>query len=196
MKTYKTTETQVTVLGRIKSLGYKASWWGPNGSATRIYLKFRKDVKCWIEFDEPDDCDGAALKIYIADCGQHANWYKAQKKQIMDWAANAFQAATGQIQTEQQPNVVIEEEAEGLTVGQQVKFLTGGQPGEDNDEREIKGIVLSVRRQPAPSGTIGEDEEVEVVIDTQDGLDHLPLYTWRGILRYGSGAQVVRRPLN
>jgi hypothetical protein len=196
MKTYKITSKQTKLLEQIKSLGYKAGWWGPNGNATRLYLNYRKDIKCWIEFDEPEECYGAALKIYIADCGQHPNWYKSQKQKIREWAADAFQAATGQILTEQQPNVVTEEEAENLEIGQEIKFLTGGQPGEDNPERTITGVVKSVQRQPAPSGTIGQDEQVEVVIDTKDGLGDLPLYTWRGILRYGSGAQIVRRPLN
>jgi len=196
MKTYETTKKQDELLEQIKSLGYKARWWGPNGIATRIYLNYRKDVKCWIEFDEPEECDGAALKVYIADCGQHPNWYKTQKQKVMDWAVNAFQASTGQIKTEQQPNVVKEEEAELLEIGSKVNFLTGGQPGEDNPEREIVGIVKDVRRQKAPSGTIGQEEEVVVEIDPQDGREPWPLYTWRGILRYGSGAQVVRKPMN
>ena len=196
MKTYKTTEKQAELLKQIESLGYRASWWGPNGNATRIYLNFRKDVKCWLEFDEPEECEGAALKVFIADCGQHANWYKGQKHKVMEWASDAFQAATGQLKTEQQPNVVTEEEAESLEIGQKVVFLTGGQEGEDNPEREFVGTIISVIRKPADPGTIGQDEEVQVVLDLGDDNGDLPLYTWRGILRYGSGAQIVRRPLN
>ncbi len=192
MKNYELTKTQTDLLRRIEEIDYKAAWWGPNSHATRIYLRFRKDVKCWLEFDDPENCEGVTLKVYIDDCGQHPNWYKGQRAKVKGWAADALQEAVGQRSVEQLPTAVIESQAELLQPDSHVQFLTGGQPGEDNDERAITGTIVSVRRQPAPTGTIGDAEEVIVTLHPDDNSSDYNLYTWRGVLRYGSGAQIVR----
>ncbi|MBN2591619.1 MAG: hypothetical protein JXA96_17265 [Sedimentisphaerales bacterium] len=199
MKTYKLTEKQEKIIVKLTEAGFDACWWGRGEIAERIYLNgYRKDVKCWIEFDDPSDLDGAALRVYVEECGQHRNWYITQAQKARGYFVNAFQIVTGHKQAEENPNVITEKEAENLRVGTQVNWLTGGQGGESNPERDLVGVIKSVTHKPAPVGTIGQTEQIEVVIgkSLEDNSADIPLYTWRGILRYGSGAQVVRCPLN
>jgi hypothetical protein len=194
MKTYQLTEKQEAIVEQLNEAGFHARWWGRGSEAERIYLNgYRKDVKCWIEFDDPADLEGAALRVYVEDCGQHANWYKSQIAKARAHFADAFQIVTGQINSERAESAITESEAEALEVGSQVNWLVGGQSGDANDERTLNGTVISVTRKP--SDKIGDDELVEVVIDRIDEFakGECPLYTWRGVLRYGSGAEVVRK---
>ena len=63
--------------------------WGADKGKPRIYMSFRKDIKVSFQFndfpngDESDLLGGASLSIFIEDCGQHANWYAGQSKQVV-----------------------------------------------------------------------------------------------------------------
>jgi len=195
-KQYNLTAKQIEVIAKLQALRYKAAWWGRTNEAERIYLRYRRDVRCYVEFDEPQTLEGAALRVFIKDCGQHANWYRSEKQKIKEWASNALLTISGQAEAEAMPNVISEAEAEALEPGQHVEWLTGGEPGAANPERTIDGTVVAVRRKSAPAGTIGNDEQVVVELAADDGGNNFQLYTWRGSLRYGGGAQVVRKPLN
>ena len=87
---------------------------------------------------------------------------------------------------------VTEAMAGALVVGEQVRFVTGGQPVDDNPEREINGKVIRIERKTALPGTLFNKEQVVVEVDPEDGGGAFHLYTWDGLLRYGGGAQVVR----
>ena len=63
--------------------------WGADKGRPRIYMDLcmdlRKDVTAYFYFpDYPDGSDrllgGAAVNLYVKDCGQHKNWYKGQQK--------------------------------------------------------------------------------------------------------------------
>jgi len=59
--------------------------WGADRGMPRIYMDLRKDVTSYFYFpDYPDGSDrllgGAAVSLYVKDCGQHKNWYKGQQK--------------------------------------------------------------------------------------------------------------------
>lgn len=180
------TEKQTAIVAKLAAAGIDARWWGRGDQGERIYLNGhgRRDVKVWIEFDDPGEVAGAALKVKIDDCGQHPNWYAGQRAKFMADFAEAFQIVTGQAAAEKSDAAVTEAQAEALTVGAAVTFFTGGATGDSNDERQIEGTVTAVRRQP---WSICQDEEVIVELDSG-----AQLYTWRGILRCGGGAQVVR----
>ena len=75
-------------------IGGKA--WGIDKYKPRIYLQYRRDVNCYFSFPDavyPDgdtdvedtagDIGGSRLNVYIDDCGQHPNWYKKQKSDVM-----------------------------------------------------------------------------------------------------------------
>jgi hypothetical protein len=49
------------------------------GSMQRIYMPLRrKDAKVYFDFADGID-GGAALKVWIDDCGQSASWYSSQR---------------------------------------------------------------------------------------------------------------------
>jgi len=108
MKNYKLTEKQEKIIESLKEAGFEAAWWGRTEIAERIYLNYHKNVKCYVTFDDPAELDGAALKVYIEEFGQHSNWYKSQAQKIREWAVEAFQIITGQKQAEQNQTVVTE----------------------------------------------------------------------------------------
>jgi hypothetical protein len=120
--------------------------------------------KVWIQFDDVLDCTGAAQRMRLA--------------------------ATGRMEAEVLAGTVTEAEAEAWKPGQHVSLITGGAPGDSNPERRIEAEVLAVRRQPSDS--IGQDTEIRVEIRTAETAYPWELYTWRGVLRHGSGAQPVR----
>jgi hypothetical protein len=189
MKSYTLTAAQESAISRLAAVGVTGRWWGRGSNAERIYLdNGRRDVKVWIEFDDPAECYGAALKVRIEECGQHANWYASQTAKIRERFIDAFQALTGQLNDETATAAVSEEQAEALVVGQEVTFYHGGDESSSNDERKCTGKVVRVERKPSDS--IGDDECVEV--EVEDGGSHFIFYTWRGILRCGGGAEVVR----
>ncbi len=192
MKKYKLTEAQETAISRLAGVGVEGRWWGRGDEPERIYFDAgRRDAKVYVEFDDPRECEGASLKIRLDDCGQSAKWYTSQTAKLRARFMDAFQALTGVLVVETAERVVTETEAETLAVGTQVDWYSGGHDGESNDERPISGTVLAVRREPAPAGTIGETEQVVVELDAGDGGAPYLLYTWRGVLRYGAGAEVV-----
>jgi hypothetical protein len=64
--------------------------WGADKGKPRIYMPSSKDRKVYFEFPDYPTGDlhfplgGAALRIYIDDCGQHPNWYAGQKKRVIE----------------------------------------------------------------------------------------------------------------
>lgn len=50
----------------------------------RIYMNYRKDVKAFFNFTNPNDLTEFEFKIQINECGQHKNWYSSQKQQILE----------------------------------------------------------------------------------------------------------------
>jgi len=181
------TEKQIAIIAKLAGAGFTARWWGRGVTAERIYLNGhgRRDVKVWLEFDDPANVAGAALKVRIDDCGQHPNWYAGQRAQFMADCAEAFQIITGQAEAEKASSTITEAAAEALSIGTAVIFFTGGEPSDSNSEMKIEGAVTKVYRERAPQ--IGQDENVVVELD-----NGYSFYTWRGVLRYGGGAQVVR----
>ena len=72
------TPTAEKIIERAKQAGIEASYW-EKGNKFRIYAKaHRRDVKVFLELDDAD-ATGAALKIFIDDCGQSPNWYASQR---------------------------------------------------------------------------------------------------------------------
>jgi len=72
---------------------YAARWWtNPRNGEERLYLNYRKDVKVYVVFDDAGELAGAALRVYVDDCGQHGNWYAAEKQKAAKWAAAAMLA--------------------------------------------------------------------------------------------------------
>jgi hypothetical protein len=183
------TEKQASIIAKLEAAGINARWWGRSDAGERIYLNGhgRRDVKVWIDFDDAADVRGATLKVRIDDCGQHPSWYAGQRTKFMADYAEAFQIVTGQSEAEKTSAAVTELQAEALSIGTTVSFFTGGEPSDSNPEMQIDGTVTAVRREAAPKGTIGQDHQVIVELD-----NGYSLYTWRGVLRYGGGAQVVR----
>lgn len=189
------TEKQTATVAKLEAAGIHARWWGRDGQGERIYLNGhgRRDVKVWIEFDDAGEVHGAALKVRIDECGQHPKWYASQRAQFMSDYAEAFQIVTGQAEAEKSTAAVTEDQAANLVPGTRVEFYTGGEPSDSNNEAKITGIVRFAARKACDQ--IGETENV--VVTLQDGeyagqpFDRLELYTWRGVLRYGSGAQTV-----
>lgn len=191
MKTYNLTKKQTEVVDALEDAGFPATWWGRGELAERIYFQeLPMTHKAYITFDNPSALEGAALKIHIKDCGKPTNWYLAQKEILKDRLSEAFQIVTGRKASEQNPKAITEKQAEELAVGATVEFITGGE-GESNAERALVGVVKKVSREPAPAGTIGQTEQVVVILE--DSAGEFALYTWRGFLRYGSGAQIVRQ---
>lgn len=87
-------------------IGGKA--WGLDKGKPRIYMPSRRDCKVYFDFPAPAyaspedeingavDLGGAALRVYIDDCGQHPNWYASQKAKMIAARAKdslAIQAA-------------------------------------------------------------------------------------------------------
>lgn len=68
-------------------IGGKA--WGADKGKPRIYMPSFKDRKIYFAFDDfptGDDLNllgGAALKVFIDDCGQAPQWYASQRKREM-----------------------------------------------------------------------------------------------------------------
>ncbi len=185
------TEKQQQIIEALERAGFAARWWGRSGEPERLYLNgYRKDVSVWVEFDDPSVLEGAALKVWVKPCGQHRNWYVGQSKKAREFFANAYAIITGMADAEDHPAAITEEAAEALQVGQTVNWVVGGLPCDANDERKINGTVRQVRR--VPSANIGQAEQVEVDVCGEDGKEWT-MYTWRGVLRCGSGAEVVRQ---
>lgn len=64
--------------------------WGADKGKPRIYMPSScRGRKVFFEFpdfptgDPADQLGGAALKIFIDDCGQHANWYTSQRQKVV-----------------------------------------------------------------------------------------------------------------
>lgn len=88
------TEKQTQVIAKISALlpASRPSWW-PSNEPRRIYLNAgRKDSKVYIEFDDPAEVYGAAVKIWIDGGSQPAAWVISQKKRLGQWAIPAFYA--------------------------------------------------------------------------------------------------------
>jgi hypothetical protein len=91
--TQRTIQQQLDLAAEI--VGGKA--WGCDKLKPRIYVGSRRDVKAFFDFsgsasytspDQPADAvhclGGAAFHVYIDDCGQHPNWYAAQKRKVVE----------------------------------------------------------------------------------------------------------------
>lgn len=77
------TPTVEKIIERAKQAGIKASYW-EKGDKARIYAKaHRRDVKVFLELDDAD-ASGAALKIFIDDCGQSPKWYASQRAALQE----------------------------------------------------------------------------------------------------------------
>jgi len=75
------TPTVEKIIERAKQAGIEASYWG-KGDKCRIYAKARRrDVKVYLELDDAD-ATGAALKVFIDDCGQSPKWYASQRSML------------------------------------------------------------------------------------------------------------------
>jgi len=184
--------------------------WGAAQGKPRIYMPSRRDCKVYFEFpdfptgDETDLLGGACLKVLIDDCGQHPNWYKSQRAKLLAQHVEAAEklAEFARPQADGlRGEPVTREAAERLVIGQTVTFYYGGAAGDDNDERSYPGVVTSVRFEPDQPGTIAPDDDgqtVQVAVDDgsgsrdASGAEGCRFYTWRGLLRYGGGAEVVR----
>lgn len=71
------------IIERAKAAGIEAAYW-EKGGKFRIYAKTgRRDAKVFLELDDPD-ATGAALKIFIDDCGQSPKWYASQRAGLQD----------------------------------------------------------------------------------------------------------------
>ena len=71
------------IIERAKLSGIEASYW-QKGDKHRIYAKAgRRDVKVFLELDDAD-ATGAALKIFIDDCGQSPKWYASQRSALQE----------------------------------------------------------------------------------------------------------------
>ena len=86
-----------TQLGeRAALVGGKA--WGVAKGKPRIYLPSRKDIKIFVEYpDYPTGADadllgGPKLCVFVDECGQHANWYKAEREKAVRSNRRAFVA--------------------------------------------------------------------------------------------------------
>lgn len=71
--------------------------WGADKLKPRIYIGHRRDMKVFFDFGQdasytsPDQIadavhclGGGVLRVYIDDCGQHPNWYAAQKLKAVE----------------------------------------------------------------------------------------------------------------
>lgn len=185
--------------------------WGVAQGKPRIYLQSRRDAKVYVEFpdyptgDETDLLGGAELKVFIEECGQHPNWYKAQRRKLVDHFAELMdRLAHLHAPAQEEPlhgESVTRQIAEALQPGSRVTFYYGGAPGDSNPERSYSGDVVRVYAEPSRAGTIRDDGDgltVYVVIDDRSGsrdasgAEGCLFYTWRGLLRYGGGAEAVR----
>lgn len=185
--------------------------WGVAQGKPRIYLPSRRDTQVFIEFpgyptgDEADLLGGPKLSVIIDDYGQHTNWYKRRRaKVISDHAEIMDRLAHIASPPQEEPlhgEPVTRKRAEGLVVGERVTFFYGGAPGEDNAERSYAGAVKKVFAETDQAGTISpapDGQTVFVLLDDGSGsrdaagAEGCAFYTWRGLLRYGGGAEVVR----
>jgi hypothetical protein len=178
--------------------------WGVKQGKPRIYLPSRRDVKVFVAFegfptgDDADLLGGAKLVVLIDDCGQHPNWYRAQREKIMSQHVELMERLA-HLHTPPQEEAlhgdpVTRQAAELLVVGQQVTLFYGGAPGEANAERRVSGVIDRVALVPDSPGTLDADADgqtCEVDLRLEDG-GKVCLYTWRRLLRYGGGAEVVR----
>lgn len=88
------TEKQTQVITKIAALlpTSRPSWW-PSDAPRRIYLNSgRKDAKIYIEFDDPAEVYGAAVRVWIDAGNQPSAWVASQKKRLAQWAIPAFYA--------------------------------------------------------------------------------------------------------
>jgi hypothetical protein len=99
-KTMTTTRTIREELERAAELiGGKA--WGIDKGKPRIYMPSRRDIKAYFEFPDaayssPDDqvsgsvcLGGHRFVVWVAECGQHPNWYESQRKKVFEANRNA-----------------------------------------------------------------------------------------------------------
>lgn len=92
------TDRQIQLGEMLAALGYEGSWWCPRGqdiqSAGRVYLNtVRRDAKVWIEFANPAECSGPALKIRVTSEYQPKAWCYAEEEKIESKFRNAGAAA-------------------------------------------------------------------------------------------------------
>ena len=85
------TPTVEKIIARAKAAGIDASFWEKAGRC-RIYAKLRRrDAKVFLELDDAD-ANGAALKIFIDECGQAPAWYASQKEKLREAFTPLFYA--------------------------------------------------------------------------------------------------------
>lgn len=74
---------------QLNEAGIEARIWEKSGKA-RIYLQSGKDIKAWIQFDNPDDNSeelddlyhGVALRVYTDVENQPGQWIINRRKQV------------------------------------------------------------------------------------------------------------------
>lgn len=94
MKTKLTLNTlQTKLIAELEEAGFGAKWWGRDSEPERVYFSSRRDKKIYLTFDEPETLRGVALRVWVADCGQHANWYKGQRRKSAQAHAEALEIA-------------------------------------------------------------------------------------------------------
>ena len=63
--------------------------WGAAQGKPRIYMPSRRDCQVYFAFpdyptgDEKDLLGGSCLKVFVDECGQHPNWYAAERKKLI-----------------------------------------------------------------------------------------------------------------
>jgi len=100
METYEEIESKAAeVLSRWAEI-VEGRPWGVAQGKPRIYVNgWGKGTTVYFEFpDFPDGTDtligGAAMKVFIDDCGQHPNWYMSRRRQIMQDAGTLKRSLT------------------------------------------------------------------------------------------------------
>ena len=134
--------------------------WGADKGKPRIYMPSRKDIKAYFEFERPetspmicteDPLGGAALKIYIDDCGQAPNWYKSQKAKVMARLAAASLALAAIRAGDEELALDLidreEMEAEDMTAEQIDEAASHMLNGRLAEAREVLGLTEYVRSE-------------------------------------------------
>jgi len=117
----KVNDLQTALVKALDDAGFTARWWGRNGTAERLYFDYRRDVKAWIEFDDAAALGGPCLKVWVADCGQHANWYVSQRQKVAQYLAPAYALVLAAVDPEDAEKFRAECGANPDTVGDMVQ---------------------------------------------------------------------------
>ncbi len=76
-----TNPTIDAIIAKAAEAGVEARYW-EKGGKFRLYVDTgRRDAKVFLELDDAE-ASGAALKVFIDDCGQAPAWYASQKKAL------------------------------------------------------------------------------------------------------------------